>query len=90
MQDVAESAEWYFGIGLEARARRSTGKQMEARRCAYAACKELGFSWAEIAKAYDRDRTTVLYAFSNGHQSDPDDIAAVLANARARALADSG
>lgn len=87
MEDVAASSAWHFGTPLDARP--ATKRVIAARRCAYKACRELGFTWNEIATAFDRHHTTVTGALSNGRAVDPDDVAAVLANARARALADS-
>ena len=83
MADVAEAASWYFGCGLSEppRARRAVA----ARK---AACRELGFTWSEIGRAFDRDHSTVVMAFKNGTAPDPDDVAALIGNAKARALAD--
>lgn len=86
MDDVSEAAAWYFGTPLEARP--ASRRVIAARRCAYKACRELGFTWNEIAGAFDRDHSTVISAFNNGHQPEADDVAAVIANARARAAAD--
>lgn len=89
--DVAEATAWYFGCDLDERgpARGVPKRVVAARRCAYRACRELGFTWSQIAADFKRDHTTVISALNNGHQPDPDDVAAVLANAKARALADS-
>lgn len=86
MSDVDAASAWHFGMALDSRP--ATRRVIAARRCAYAACRELGFTWNEIANEFDRHHTTVVGAL-NGSEVDPDDLAAVLANARARALADS-
>lgn len=87
MRDVSEAASWHFGAELDSRP--ATRRVIAARRCAYKVCRELGFTWGEIGEGFNRERTTIISALSNGHSVDPDDAAAVLANARARALADS-
>jgi chromosomal replication initiation ATPase DnaA len=87
LEDLAQAAAWYFGTETvtDSHARRC----VEARRAAYAASRELGFSWKEIAAYFERDHTTVIHALNNGKRPASDDVDAVLANARARALADS-
>ena len=87
MSDVSEAAAWHYGTPLDARP--ATRRVIAARRCAYKACRELGFTWNEIAAEFDRHHSTVVGALNNGYAVDPDDVDAVLANARARALADS-
>jgi chromosomal replication initiation ATPase DnaA len=87
LDDVAEAANWYFGVDTCGSSR--TKRPVEARRCAYAACRELGFTYEEIAAYFERDHTTVVHALSNGKRPAADDVSAVLANAKARALADS-
>jgi hypothetical protein len=89
LSDVAEATAWHFGTELGGKCRRPTNTVVQARRCAYAACRELGFTWSAIAHHFERDHTTVMAALNNGHPADPNDVAAVLANAKARALADS-
>jgi len=87
MTDVAAACAWYFGVDPAEPA--TTRNRVAARRCAYTACLELGFTKAEISRHFARHRTTVIHALNHGKTVDPDDLAAVLANARARALADT-
>lgn len=81
MEDVAAFASWYFGTDLDQR-KRSTRRQMEAVRCVARAGRLMGFTWDEIADSMGRERTTVIYALSNGHQPEPDDVTQVLLGAQ--------
>jgi hypothetical protein len=61
--DIEEAASWYLGIDVKhERYGRSSQRQAQAKRIYWAALRELGMSWREIAMETGADISTVARA----------------------------
>lgn len=62
-EDVRDAAEWYLGISLRhVRASRPTMRVAQAKRIYWAALRELGMSYDEIADVTGAERSSVTTA----------------------------